>query len=477
MASTDRITVAAKAFVARSLAVLRDRCPAAGDGEFEGFQRWVEDTEHARSPVRVGNFKTFRLTPEVSGPIAVCAWRELAQIRADGIAEYRELVEALEGDAIIGARLGNETVGGAGMGGGACQPETITDALVARLIEQSGGLDPSPEMVEETVDAWLAHLRRESETMFVLAPLADLVVVGSPIQVTHGVEIDELTSDEIAAALMLGAETVTEFGYTPWGVAGIPPTVVVAPVFAVRSSYTSPVVRGGGTSEQVNETVAAQQQAIRVVEEALLTLRLLKPGRVGLRAIVMVKSEPGSLWPASRHRPESGRRMRGDPYLLTADDAFDLAALYRRLTSSRSSSEVIDVAARRFADAAGRSRADDEIVDLVIAAESLFLDDVSGQYPFAARAATFIDGTDRQRRQIFAFMRNAYQIRNRIVHNGRLDEARLHGSDGQRASAGEFTDELEGFVREALRKAMAMVASGSPWPPDWGELLFPDTAQ
>src|SRR5690348_13160737 len=146
MAPTDPITVAAKAFVACSLAVLRDRCPAADDKACEGFQRWVEDTEHEGSITRFGDFKTFQLTPDVFGPTTVCAWRELAQMRADGVAEYRELVDALEADAIIGPRLGNDPVGGAGMGGGACQPETIIDALVVKVIEGSRGLDPSPEV-------------------------------------------------------------------------------------------------------------------------------------------------------------------------------------------------------------------------------------------------------------------------------------------------------------------------------------------
>jgi hypothetical protein len=72
----------------------------------QGFQRWIEDTELAGSIARFGNFKTFRLTPTVSDPTTVCAWRELAQMRADGLAEYRELVEALAADPIIGPRLG-----------------------------------------------------------------------------------------------------------------------------------------------------------------------------------------------------------------------------------------------------------------------------------------------------------------------------------------------------------------------------------
>jgi hypothetical protein len=45
--------------------------------------------------------------------------------------------------------------------------------------------------------------------------------------VKDGVEIDELTSDEIAAALMFGAETVTEFAKN------------AASVFAVRRAQPS----------------------------------------------------------------------------------------------------------------------------------------------------------------------------------------------------------------------------------------------
>jgi hypothetical protein len=41
-------------------------------------------------------------------------------------------------------------------------------------------------------------------------------------------------------------------------------------------------------------------------------------------------------------------------------------------------------------------------------------------------------------------------LRSRIVHSGLLDEAKLRGLDGQSVSAGEFTDQLEEFVRQAL---------------------------
>ena len=56
--------------------------------------------------------------------------------------------------------------------------------------------------------------------------------------------------------------------------------------FAIRLSYSVPVVRGGGTTEEVEATLQAQRDVYGIVEQVLLALRLLKPGRVGLRGVV-----------------------------------------------------------------------------------------------------------------------------------------------------------------------------------------------
>ena len=103
-----------------------------------GVSRWLEDIREEGVIARVGNFKTFRLTPDLWGPARVCAQHELARIAEEGLREYRELVEALESDPIISERLrpGTEIVGGAGLGGGPWQPQGIVELLVLELVEQ-----------------------------------------------------------------------------------------------------------------------------------------------------------------------------------------------------------------------------------------------------------------------------------------------------------------------------------------------------
>jgi hypothetical protein len=481
MSSTERLTSAAEAYVARALELLRERCPAEGDTALElGFARWREDTQGEGTIARFGSHKIFRLTPDVWEPARVCAVRELARLPDEGMREYRELVDAMEADPTIGERLGEEVVGGAGLGGGPMQPTAVTQDLVLQLVEQSEGFDPVPELVGQTIDRWVAHLRRDRETVIVLAPLAECAVASPPVQVADGVTIVELTSDEIGAMLMFGSWPISDFERRMTFMSQLAPSEMVEPTFAIRSSYSAPVVRGGGTPEQIEATVSAAQEAAGVAEDVLLALRLFKPGRVWLRGIVSVTPQPfGGLWPSSGIRSQHARRLRGDTYALAADDGPGIAELYRQLATARSN-PLIDAAVRRFGYAADRLLADDEIVDLVIAAESLFLGELEppherGEmvYRLANRAASFADGDGQTRRVVLRFMKNAYGARSGIVHSGRLDEAKLRDLDGQRATPARFADDLEELIRRSLRKAVHSVASGTRFPPNWDELLFP----
>lgn len=79
---------------------------------------------------------------------------------------------------------------------------------------------------------------------------------------------------------------------------------------------------------------------------------------------------------------------------------------------------------RRFNLAFDRELLDDRIVDLVIAAESLFLGDLGVQdrgelrFRFAIRAAKFIEYLTYSERDVYQVMRRAYDARSAIVHGG-----------------------------------------------------------
>jgi len=474
--AADPLALTTEAYVARALEILRERCPEEGDEALElGIPQWKPDSGE-NVIARFGTAGIFRLFPDIWDPVRVCAVRELGEM-ADGLTEYRDLVAALEADPIIGPRLGNEVVGGAGLGGGSWQVLSLARELVDGVIKVSGGLDADSTVIHAAVDRAVRYLRRQREEVTTLAPLADFSSEAQTISLSTDLTINELSSEEICAALTLGGWTVSFAEPNPiFGRGGL--MTMVPPTFAIRVSHTVPVRVGGGTNDEVEASVQARSEAGQRVEEVLFRLRAFKRGRVGVRSIFVLI--PGLFYgpPVAIVGGRSGYTGQGRsaPYELSAEEGADFQAFFAGFVAPRSN-RILDTAYRRFGDAADRSRSEDEIVDLVIAAESLFLDRGSTgelRYRLSVRAASFLGETAERRRQILAFMQKAYDARSGVVHNGRLDEARLRNLKGETATAAAFTDELEDLVRSALKKAARLIESGEPFPPpNWDELLFP----
>ena len=119
---------------------------------------------------------------------------------------------------------------------------------------------------------------------------------------------------------------------------------------------------------------------------------------------------------------------------------------------------------RRFNLAFDRGLLADRIVDLVIAAEALFLSDLDEKYRgelrfrFALRAAKFIEHPNYGEHDVFRVMRQAYDARSAIVHGGSPKDTRL--PDNQSASLPTFIDAIEELVRLGLRKGLSMKEDG-----------------
>ena len=133
------------------------------------------------------------------------------------------------------------------------------------------------------------------------------------------------------------------------------------------------------------------------------------------------------------------------------------------------------VGLRRFNMALERQRLDDRIVDFMISAESLFLDDVGGhggrgelRYRLAVRVAKFVDSPRYSPRQVFDLMRKAYDIRSRVVHGGAISNTNL--PDKPAATLDEFVSAFEEVMRLGLRKVLADRQVGQAG--YWEDLLF-----
>jgi Apea-like HEPN len=153
---------------------------------------------------------------------------------------------------------------------------------------------------------------------------------------------------------------------------------------------------------------------------------------------------------------------------------------FRRATSKA----VLANAVRRFSYAGERERPDDRLVDLMIAAESLFLggeDDATDRgelrYRLALRAAFFLDHRDYSRREVFDHTRRAYDGRSAIVHGGgEPKSSTLRSPTDAPMSLHDFSELTAGLMRMALKKGID-VAAGTQGTKgsllDWNALIIP----
>ncbi len=119
----------------------------------------------------------------------------------------------------------------------------------------------------------------------------------------------------------------------------------------------------------------------------------------------------------------------------------------------------------------------DRLLDLMIAFEALFLNDIGGQdrgemrFRLSLRVAYFLR-EGRERKTIFNEMREAYNIRSSIVHGDEYDLPRV---EGRAVPLNQFVARIEGYLRESLRKFVELAQQQGGLPPklvNWDDILF-----
>jgi hypothetical protein len=463
--ASDPLIVSAHGLLDELLPWLQDECTRADDKPFRSshpFGRWTRD-----EAVGSGDHRMYTFVAESMSAEQVCVERILGELWQAGDSRLLDVHQAMEQDAVLGPRLDHAVVS-AGAGGGTWQALQLVRQLFVAGITQTGGFDLDQAGRDALVEGWVARLRQRSELITVLVVLSEFDAEALPIQLEGNLVLDELTDEEIGVALTLGGSS------SLW-----PGSTFVGRTMGMRTSYESELFVDAVPPEDQDRDVAAREAAFEEAMLLLLALRLFKASPVGQRGSFTygganATSVSGSLntrlWPPSQ------------PYFLTAGETVEFSSFWK-LVRSVHGKRVIAPALRRFGYAADRSRPDDEIVDLLIAAESLFLTDTGRErdrgemrFRLSIRVSSLLGSTPEERMRLAAFMRKAYDVRSTIVHGGDIRVGDIPTLADESPTVESFADELEEILRRSLKVAISRVASGEGFPPNWDELLFRATA-
>ena len=135
-----------------------------------------------------------------------------------------------------------------------------------------------------------------------------------------------------------------------------------------------------------------------------------------------------------------------------------------RQTNTGKFGKRVGNAARRMFYAETRTKQDDALVDIIVAAESLYLSENNElSYRTSLYASLWADGDARQRREVFDTFRGAYKLRSNIVH----------GSTAAADMVAEAIQQVKPILRAAIRKALVHLSTHKA-APDWDSMVFGD---
>jgi hypothetical protein len=131
----------------------------------------------------------------------------------------------------------------------------------------------------------------------------------------------------------------------------------------------------------------------------------------------------------------------------------------RHIAALKSAPKDIQLANRRFNFTYDRDIPEDALVDLVIALESLFLEEETSElgYRMAMRVAGLLHDRGAERQTTFELIHKAYQTRNRIVHGG-VPPLKIN-VHGESIEFEKFISLVEDHVRQSIQKLLGMKLS------------------
>lgn len=380
---------------------------------------------------------------------------------------YQACSDALKSEAIIASHL--DHVVGTSLGRSRLDASHILQSLVYAMVDDEGILAFNEEKFCHTLDAWIDFFRSDRIDHKLVAPLPYLRVP-FPLRLNDEVTLDCMTDEEVTRCSHVGViRPLSGFPYIERQVA-----------VGIRKSASLPklIRRGDEPHEalQTDEGVFGRRPVLYdhlVVDDVLSALRLFK--RTRIRAAGLASWSSSHFGGGGTSYRVLGQWPYGGAFELSDNEVPSFVELWQLLEKE---AEHLRFSIRRFNMAFDRGLPDDRIVDLVIAAEALFLADAEKyqgelRFRFALRAAKFIEHPICSEREVFRLMKQAYAVRSTIVHGGSPTKISLPGNPS--ANLSTLIDAIEDLVRLGLCKALSMKDGRKIRRSDyWDSLVFRD---
>lgn len=422
---------------------------------------WEDDTcwEHGTD----GHFRERKKRLRTLGPMLSDEWLR-------SLPDYHTCVEHLKSDVVVGPHL--DRLVGTTMSASRIEASNILKSLMYAMLDDEGRLGFTDERFDGKWRELVSFFGVDRLASKMVAPLPHLVVPAFPLHLNNELVLDRLTDDEVTRCYQVGVIQPDSLRF---------PLIYGEVAVGIRRTMFLPkLIRRGDEPHELpqagDEGSFGNRPLFRddlVIDDVLSALRIFKHTQIRTAGHA---SWTDSLW---LNAGTSYRVLRQWPYWgnfeLLEGEVPQFLELWHLLEEGAAR---FGFSIHRFNLAFDRGLLADRIVDLVIAAESLFLGNLDVQdrgelrFRFALRATKFIEHPNYGEHDVFRVMRRAYDARSAIVHGGSPKDTRL--PDNQAATLPAFIDAIEELVRLGLRKALSMKEDGKKMRQAeyWDTLMF-----
>ena len=335
----------------------------------------------------------------------------------------------------------------------------------------------SHESFVESWAQWTEFFEAETLTWKALAPMPVIDMSVLPISLTDNITIDLLTAQEVKKLNQIGLLQPIIPGLQTIDrkhAIGLRATIQLAKILFSPDE---------GSSEAKREKIQRMFGVIHppgtqvILQDVLAVLRLVDAGEINSRGSASyVDSNVFGMGITYHNRPYQGLDI--DKYFPTESHKAEISELWDVLCGGLlTRHNEVRASLHRFILALDRFDDQDKLVDLVIAAESLFLSDTSDhelKFRLALRVSKFIFFPDHTERQLFDLVSLAYDVRSSIVHRGEIGSASANKIPDGNISV--FATQIESVLRMSLRKAITLAQNETSLnnPEYWKSLMFQD---
>lgn len=384
--------------------------------------------------------------------------------------EYKEAISALESDETISPQL--NTLVGTCMGSHRIEVNNILFQPVYEFFTDQN-IEKFSISIFNSIYSNIENSLYSDEIEYEkITPLCGYNSEILDFSLDENVSIVKLSEKEVVEILRLGINLGESMGSTDF--------IHRIHDYALKIKYSLKKTIG---EKELDSSGFKENPNINGVKEKSIidSLRIYKEGK--LYPITTIRRSKSILSIGTSFSFETPvKHFMANKFVLTREESNEFKAFWdTRKQTKLPDKNFLSVGIRRFSQSNERSNIEDRIIDLMIAAESIFLSSGGSfqgelKYRLSHRAAMFLEDDTKKQKYVFEFMQKAYDVRSAIVHGSspklpkKIDETEY--------TLDEFCNDIEKYLRTSIKKAMTQVINAEDKTNiiDWKSVIFPETS-